>query len=72
MRLSALIEQIFGVHGVQEMFLRLSFSYFNKFSFMDCSVDLSTLSHIKTACSVQVKQLLLEAFPVALHFIFIK
>ena len=24
MRLSALIEQIFGVHGVQEMFLRLS------------------------------------------------
>ena len=55
MRLSALIEQIFGVHGVQEMFLRLSFSYFNKFSFMDCSVDLSTLSHIKTACSVQVK-----------------
>ena len=72
MRLSALIEQIFGVHGVQEMFLRLSFSYFNKFSFMDCSVDLSTLSHIKTACSVQVKLLLLEAFPVALHFIFFK
>ena len=55
MRLSALIEQIFGVHGVQEMFLRLSFSYFNKLSFMNCSVDLSTLSHIKTACSVQVK-----------------
>ena len=72
MQLSALIEQIFGVHGVQEMFLRLSFSYFNKFSFMDCSVDLSTLSHIKTACSVQVKLLLLEAFPVALHFIFFK
>ena len=55
MRLSALLEQIFGVHGVQEMFLRLSFSYFNKLSFMNCSVDLSTLSHIKTACSVQVK-----------------
>ena len=51
MRLSALIEQIFGVHGVQV----LSFSYFNKLSFMNCSVDLSTLSHIKTACSVQVK-----------------
>ena len=35
--------------------LRLSFSYFNKLSFMNCSVDPSTLSHIKTACSVQVE-----------------
>ena len=33
-------------------------------------MDLSTLSHIKTACSVQVKQLLLEPFLVAVHFIF--
>ena len=55
MRLSALIEQIFGVHGVQVMLLRLWTNYFNKLSFMNCSVDLSTLSHIKTACSVQVK-----------------
>ena len=27
--------KIFGVHGVQAMFLRLSFSYFNKLSFMN-------------------------------------
>ena len=33
--ISTLIEQIFGVHGVQEMFLRPSFSCVNKLSFMN-------------------------------------
>ena len=35
MQLSTLIEQIFGVHGVQEMFLRPLFSCVNKLSFMN-------------------------------------
>ena len=51
-RLSALI--LVYTYDVQEMFLRLSFGYFNKLSFMNCSVDLSTLSHIETACSILV------------------